>query len=263
MIIILSNKNIIINNRSKRSNILKNNFEDKDSLKVDSENILTELETKEIADNTNFKANKIRKEYLECKEKPKNYIARNYYPEAKKLCEFYPLSPDDCEKLQSSSGREFSLNAMNEILKDISRRLKDRFFYSKKGFMGYMTKVFQNEMRDAVKVSNLGFRIKANKSEELTRVEKKELKPVISYKDPKRVGEWGRISELIIKYLGSAGENIYKNWFSELEPEIDEKEKTVRIRGESLDIDWITNNYNGALRESIRKAGFTFMGAYS
>ncbi len=53
---------------------------------------------------------------------------------------------------------------MNQILLDMSKRLTDRFFNSKKGFMSYMSKVFQYEKRDAVKVSNESFRIKNNQS---------------------------------------------------------------------------------------------------
>ena len=56
--------------------------------------------------------------------------------------------------LQSSSKREFSLNSMNEILLNMSKRLSNRYFKSKKGFLSYMSKVFAYEMRDAVKINN-------------------------------------------------------------------------------------------------------------
>jgi hypothetical protein len=75
---------------------------------------------------------------------------------------FYPLSEQDCSKLQSLSGRDFSLKAMNEILLDMSERLKDRWFKSKTSFLNYMSKAFKYEMRDALKVSNETFRIKRN-----------------------------------------------------------------------------------------------------
>jgi hypothetical protein len=51
---------------------------------------------------------------------------------------------------------------MNEILLDMSERLKDRFFRTKKGFLSYMSKAFKYEMRDTLKVSNETFRIKRN-----------------------------------------------------------------------------------------------------
>ena len=54
---------------------------------------------------------------------------------------------------------------MNEILKDMSKRLAYPLFKSKKAFMGYMSKAYANEMRDAVKISNESFRIKSKQSE--------------------------------------------------------------------------------------------------
>ena len=82
--------------------------------------------------------------------------------EQKKLEDFYPLSTEDCNTLQSSSGREFSLNAMNEILKNMAKKLKKPEFYSKKGFIAYMSQAFRYEKRDAVKISNTDFRIRSN-----------------------------------------------------------------------------------------------------
>ncbi|MDP4832314.1 MAG: hypothetical protein NWR41_01200, partial [Rickettsiaceae bacterium] len=82
--------------------------------------------------------------------------------EQRQLEDFYPLSAEDCSALQSTSGREFTLNAMNEILKNMSKRITNRFFYSKKGFLSYMSQVFRYEKRDAVKINNIDFRIRAN-----------------------------------------------------------------------------------------------------
>ena len=92
----------------------------------------------------------------------------------KQLGDFYPLTQEDCSTLQLSSGRDFSLNAMNEILADMSKRLSDRVFFDKKSFLSYMTKVFQYEMRDSVKISNENFKIKSNQTEEEKVREKQE-----------------------------------------------------------------------------------------
>lgn len=78
------------------------------------------------------------------------------------LKDFYPLSEQDCNTLQSLSGRSFSIRAMNEILLDMSQKLKDRWFKAKKYFLNYMAKVFKYELRDAVKTSNETFCIKNN-----------------------------------------------------------------------------------------------------
>jgi len=82
------------------------------------------------------------------------------------LASFYPLSQPDTAKLKQLCGREFSGNAINEILLNMSKRLTDRLFKSKKAFMNYMAKALTYEKRDAVKISNETFRIRANISKD-------------------------------------------------------------------------------------------------
>jgi len=89
----------------------------------------------------------------------------NQYKEPQDLKHHYPLTKEDGSKLQSLSGRDFTLNAMNEILLDMSKR-RDNRFCSKAQFMAYFGKCLRFEMRDAVKTSNDNFRIKANISKE-------------------------------------------------------------------------------------------------
>lgn len=85
----------------------------------------------------------------------------NQYKKPQDLKHHYPLTKEDGSKLQILSGRDFSLNAMNEILLDMSKRLDNRFC-SKAQFMAYFGKCLRFEMRDAVKTGNDNFRIKAN-----------------------------------------------------------------------------------------------------
>jgi len=94
----------------------------------------------------------------------------NQYKEPKDLGYHYPLTKDDGEKLQRLSGRDFSLNAMNEILLDMSKR-RDNRFCSKAQFMAYFGKCLRFEMRDAVKTGNDNFYIKAN----VTAINQKEI----------------------------------------------------------------------------------------
>ena len=89
----------------------------------------------------------------------------NQYKEPQDLKHHYPLTKEDGGKLQSMSGRDFSLNAMNEILLDMSKR-RDNRFCSKAQFMAYFGKCLRFEMRDSVKTGNDNFRIKANILEE-------------------------------------------------------------------------------------------------
>jgi hypothetical protein len=85
----------------------------------------------------------------------------NQYKEPQNLKHHYPLTKEDSNKLQSLSGRDFSLNAMNEILLSMSKR-RDNRFCSKAQFIAYFGKCLRFEMRDAVKTGNDNFRIKAN-----------------------------------------------------------------------------------------------------
>ena len=85
------------------------------------------------------------------------------------LASFYPLSLADIDKLQILCGREFSGNAINEILQSLSIKLLNHTFPHKAAFINYMGKALTYEMRDAVKISNESFKIKSNVScEEIT-----------------------------------------------------------------------------------------------
>jgi hypothetical protein len=101
------------------------------------------------------------KDYFEKEESVKKSV-RLDFNKAKPLKDFYPLNKEDASRLQSLSGRDFSLNAMNEILLDMSKRLTDRFFKSKKVFINYMAKALTYEKRDAVKINNDSFKIRNN-----------------------------------------------------------------------------------------------------
>jgi len=96
----------------------------------------------------------------------------NQYKEPQDLGYHYPLTKEDGGKLQSLSGRDFSLNAMNEILLGMSKRLDNRFC-SKAQFMAYFGTCLKYEKRDVVKTGNDNFYIKANHTnQELAAVEK-------------------------------------------------------------------------------------------
>jgi len=75
---------------------------------------------------------------------------------------FYPLGQPDIDTLRRLSRREFSSNAINEILLSLSRKLPNHDFPHKKAFINYMAKALSYEMRDAVRISNETFRIKSN-----------------------------------------------------------------------------------------------------
>lgn len=133
-----------------------------------SENIkLEENAEPQIREFSPTSPHKLKKRPSNKRKKPTNAERKariyhfNQYKEPQNLKHHYPLTKEDGDKLQSLSGRDFSLNAMNEILLDMSKRLDNRFC-SKAQFMAYFGKCLRFEMRDAVKTGNDNFRIKAN-----------------------------------------------------------------------------------------------------
>jgi len=146
-----------------------------DPLYIDKENNNIEdidleskfLQNSEEVKTPQIKTMKFKKRTSNERKKPTNAERKariyhfNQYKEPKKLSDHYPLTKEDASRLQSLSGRDFSLNAMNEILLDMSKRLDNRFC-SKAQFMAYFGKCLRFEMRDAVKTGNDNFRIKAN-----------------------------------------------------------------------------------------------------
>lgn len=82
--------------------------------------------------------------------------------EKKSLSDFYPLSFEDCDELQRKSGKKYSINAMNEILRSLTNKLINPLFYSKKSFIAYMTKIFEFELREPEKVNNNTYKILIN-----------------------------------------------------------------------------------------------------
>ena len=137
-------KNIKDRSTEFKSNFLENSFEEEKILQSPKPSICNKTEEDRVVTTSQIK---------------------NTFALAKELKDFYPLTKDDCQILQSNSGREFSLNSMNEILLDMSKRITDRYFKSKKGFLSYMSKVFSYEMRDAVKINNENFKIRNNQSQ--------------------------------------------------------------------------------------------------
>ena len=144
---IYKDENIYIKDRSSESNFYKN--------------FKKEVTKKVVLANT-------RKKPTKQQLKDKIYSPKfKQYDKPKSLGDHYPLSQEDCAKLQITSGRDFTLNAMNEILLDMSRKPKLQLhsFVSKARFMAYMAIVYRYEGRDAVKTANSGFKIMARATE--------------------------------------------------------------------------------------------------
>ena len=144
----IKNKDIILNNRSMRSSFEEGNFS----------NIF--LNEKAMRG-----GNKITS-YEENNQKQKDQKPKISYKNEKRLIDFYPLSSIDCSELRRLCSREFSDNAINEILKDLSRKKPEWSCNIKKGFMSYMSEILRFEKRNAILISGQGFRINNNLTKE-------------------------------------------------------------------------------------------------
>jgi hypothetical protein len=155
----ISNKNKNYKNRSIGSNFIQNSLSD---LKIDEVE-----EDRKLKTNTPLLPSIVLEEQnLSNLSKYNSLSDKSYLGKTKNLQDFYPLSQEECLELKHLSGRDFSLNAMNEILKDVARKKPEWSCGSKKGFMTYMTEVLKFEKRQAVLVSGEGFRIRNNLSAE-------------------------------------------------------------------------------------------------
>ena len=142
---------------------LSSRKEKTDSPEISSDNIdKKENNKKSRSSGSTFNSNS----FLENQDSPISVVT---YKQRFSLASFYPLSQSDIDKLQILCGREFSSNAINEILQNLSIKLPNHSFPHKAAFIKYMGKVLTYEMRDAVKISNENFKIKSNfTSEEIT-----------------------------------------------------------------------------------------------
>lgn len=130
------------------------------------------LNKKDRSIKSNFSDSSFKKECLESSDSnisTKEQVATKELlavKEVRQLSDFYPLTESEVGELQSASGREFNLNAMNEILKSMINKAVKCSFKSKKGFMSYMSKCFRYEKRDAASINNATFKIKSNQTTE-------------------------------------------------------------------------------------------------
>ncbi|RYE05147.1 MAG: hypothetical protein EOP33_07345 [Rickettsiaceae bacterium] len=84
----------------------------------------------------------------------------------KALSEFHPLSEEEAEVLRKTSGREFNLNFINQLLLKLAKSRPNNGFFTKDLFMSYMAKVLTYELHQAVTANNEGFKFKAVVTEE-------------------------------------------------------------------------------------------------
>ena len=130
-----------------------------DSLEISSDNKIKKNLEEDRSTESNINSNS----FLQKQDLPISVVT---YKQRFSLASFYPLTQSDIDKLQYLCGREFSGNAINEILQNLSIKLPNHTFPHKSAFIKYMGKALAYEMRDAVKISNESFKIKSNVTSE-------------------------------------------------------------------------------------------------
>jgi hypothetical protein len=164
MFLVLNIENVLkLNSQDQAKKFpLSGRKEKTDSPEISSDNIdKKENNKKSRSSESSFVSNS----FLEKENSSANVIRKQRFS----LASFYPLSLADIDKLQILCGREFSGNAINEILQSLSIKLPNHTFPHKAAFINYMGKALTYEMRDAVKISNESFKIKSNVTcEEIT-----------------------------------------------------------------------------------------------
>ncbi|RYE15548.1 MAG: hypothetical protein EOP34_02870, partial [Rickettsiales bacterium] len=85
----------------------------------------------------------------------------------KALSEFHPLSEEEAEVLRKTSGREFNLNFINQLLSKLAKNKPNHGFFTKDLFMSYMAKVLTYELHQAAVTNNESFKFREKDTEEV------------------------------------------------------------------------------------------------
>ena len=221
-----------INNRSSKSNFYKNS----DSLVLAETSEYAkpqEVRAKKECEANTTQTSKIiplkqHKRALNQRKKPTNaeikakqakFLYFKQYQQPKSLGDHYPLSQEDCVKLQITSGRDFTLNAMNEILLDMSRKpkLQGHSFVSKARFMAYMATVYRYEGRDAVKTANSAFKLtRATEAEIIQHTTQAERESYLNMVEQQAITHRSDETQYRAKLVGSLKPSQAYNFLSNL-----------------------------------------------
>ncbi len=80
----------------------------------------------------------------------------------KELRHFYPLSEKDVSTLNFKTGREFSVNFVNQLLLKLYIKYPEKRFKNKFTFLSYMEKILKNEKHQGPLVNHTTFRFSCN-----------------------------------------------------------------------------------------------------
>lgn len=122
--------------------------------KMSQQNVFTTIYNKKtnIKINRSIKSNNLKNNFSRQYDKPKTLEEENL------------ITKEEHYEIVKRSGREFTLNAMNEILKNMIKRGRKAIFNARKAFKAWFALCIKFELRDAVKTSSTDFYIKGNKT---------------------------------------------------------------------------------------------------
>lgn len=184
-------------------------------------------------------------------------------PLGKTMSEFHPIGLSDAKALQVRSGRDFDIHFINQLLLKVSSKYPDHKFLTKDAFLNYMSKLLQNEMRDASRVSNDSFKFKARENEELqketylqsvknnTDITSAATESIANSKADLLKADNSTWSRVRLHLIAVYGEMVDKHWFSKLIASEDLERRTLTLKAPSdFYKDYIHQNY-GSLIERI------------
>jgi len=184
-------------------------------------------------------------------------------PLGKTMSEFHPIGLSDAKALQARSGRDFDIHFINQLLLKVSSKYPDHKFLTKDAFLNYMSKLLQNEMRDASRVSNDSFKFKARENEELqketylqsvknnTDITSAATESIANSKADLLKADNSTWSRVRLHLIAVYGEMVDKHWFSKLIASEDLEWRTLTLKAPSdFYKDYIHQNY-GTLIERI------------
>ncbi len=97
------------------------------------------------------------------------------------LKDWYPLSPQDVDRLNSKAGREFSNNFVNELLLKLHRKYPDRTFPTKSHILSYLAKALNRELHQGPLVNHETFRFANNDPESIVQRQREKYLAEVEY----------------------------------------------------------------------------------
>ena len=149
----LLNKDFILNNKD-----LKN---------LDSNSCFFKNVDKPELSLSEFYKNSLEEKEKQLRNRDKGIIQKVTIPKQKSnktLLDHYPLSTEQVDRLNVLSGREFSVNFVNQLMMKLYLKSQSKVFVSKNHMISYMSKALRYEKHQAPMVNHETFKFTANQA---------------------------------------------------------------------------------------------------